>query len=336
MRTFTIFTFMAATAAATDPSLVSLLMPSATPTAADPWWCAIENYSEFFNPPQPTGALSSAIMSYGDKLVETCTAGNCPFPDATKWCQFTATAPPTVLPAYTSYAQTASAWWANHSSSAVQHAQDCPQYWFNARFKYFGGLGWLNQTIIHGECIAGSSSGGNSSKITNSGGSQSSATSKTSPVRRGLLAVADRKVSPDGTCGGENGFVCSGSKFGNCCSSDGQCGTSEEHCDNNCQSKFGLCQRPRISPHGYCGQFDNKIGYSCAGSDFGDCCSASGVCGDESFHCGGGCQSPFGKCSTTVNALTAAGAPSPVSAAANRVGVALSTLVATGTSVPLS
>ncbi|KAL0943095.1 uncharacterized protein CTRU02_200981 [Colletotrichum truncatum] len=37
--------------------------------------------------------------------------------------------------------------------------------------------------------------------------------------------------SPDGTCGGTNGFNCTGTAYGNCCSSGGFCGSSPAHCD---------------------------------------------------------------------------------------------------------
>lgn len=43
--------------------------------------------------------------------------------------------------------------------------------------------------------------------------------------------------SPDGTCGGTNGYNC-GSM---CCSQYGWCGTSSEYCGAGCQSAFGTC-----------------------------------------------------------------------------------------------
>ncbi|GKT47257.1 putative endo-beta-1,4-glucanase D [Colletotrichum spaethianum] len=54
------------------------------------------------------------------------------------------------------------------------------------------------------------------------------------------------KVSTDGTCGGETGFTCEGSKFGACCSSSGKCGSKILQCRPSCgcQGKFGLCLEP--------------------------------------------------------------------------------------------
>lgn len=37
-------------------------------------------------------------------------------------------------------------------------------------------------------------------------------------------------VSPDGSCGGMNKYVCTNSPFGDCCSSSGFCGSSNAHC----------------------------------------------------------------------------------------------------------
>ncbi|KAH9433433.1 hypothetical protein MCOR02_005480 [Pyricularia oryzae] len=47
------------------------------------------------------------------------------------------------------------------------------------------------------------------------------------------------KVSQDATCG--NGVTCQGSKWGNCCSSHGWCGSSKDYCGAGCQSLFGTC-----------------------------------------------------------------------------------------------
>jgi hypothetical protein len=52
----------------------------------------------------------------------------------------------------------------------------------------------------------------------------------------------------------------------------------------------------KISTDGTCG---GTAGMTCAGSQFGTCCSSSGYCGSTSAYCGGGCQSPFGSCETS-------------------------------------
>ncbi|PVH94909.1 hypothetical protein DM02DRAFT_495904, partial [Periconia macrospinosa] len=141
-------------AAALDPSSLSIILPTAKPTITDNWYCALSTYSPYFNPPKPTGTLLSALQSYGTKLEETCTETRCPYPDATSWCGFTTAAPTAALPAYTSYASSASVWWANHSSAAMDLAKECPWYWYDALTDIPSTSGWLNMTIINAECLA--------------------------------------------------------------------------------------------------------------------------------------------------------------------------------------
>ncbi|KAH6672711.1 endoglucanase B [Plectosphaerella plurivora] len=51
----------------------------------------------------------------------------------------------------------------------------------------------------------------------------------------------DLTISPDGSCGGDSGYTCLGSRFGNCCSRFGRCGRRTRACSCHCQSAFGLC-----------------------------------------------------------------------------------------------
>lgn len=48
-------------------------------------------------------------------------------------------------------------------------------------------------------------------------------------------------VSSDGICGGSKGYKCLGSGFGDCCSSAGYCGSTNDHCEARCQMDFGRC-----------------------------------------------------------------------------------------------
>jgi hypothetical protein len=116
-------------------------------------------------------------------------------------------------------------------------------------------------------------------------------------------------VSPDGSCGGADGYICLGSEFGDCCSAYGYCGSSTGHCTAGCLSAFGTCEEVsnKVSPDGSCG---GANGYVCAGSGFGDCCSAYGYCGSESGHCTAGCQGAFGTCeSDTFSHLPSGSCP---------------------------
>ncbi|PVH92943.1 carbohydrate-binding module family 18 [Periconia macrospinosa] len=54
--------------------------------------------------------------------------------------------------------------------------------------------------------------------------------------------TATAKVSMDGTCGGNNGYTCAGSSFGDCCSQYGWCGSEDGHCGTGCNPLFGKCK----------------------------------------------------------------------------------------------
>ncbi|KAF7447126.1 Keratin-associated protein 5-4 [Pyrenophora tritici-repentis] len=114
--------------------------------------------------------------------------------------------------------------------------------------------------------------------------------------------VHAHKVSNTGRCGkSNNGLVCTGSAFGNCCSQSGWCGTSPSHCGVGCDKNFGTCTpatssyspTAKISYDGTCG---GSKGFTCQGSSFGNCCSSYGYCGSTSAYCGTGCNSKFGSC----------------------------------------
>ncbi|KAJ4260593.1 hypothetical protein NW762_007336 [Fusarium torreyae] len=107
-------------------------------------------------------------------------------------------------------------------------------------------------------------------------------------------------ITKDGTCGPKNGGLkCTGSKYGDCCSYNGFCGSTSGHCDGGCQSDFGTCNTWKtgspliVSDNGLCG---DKYHQTCKGSRYGNCCSKYGNCGKTSDYCGSGCQSGFGTC----------------------------------------
>ncbi|EEH37042.2 hypothetical protein PAAG_07460 [Paracoccidioides lutzii Pb01] len=95
-------------------------------------------------------------------------------------------------------------------------------------------------------------------------------------------------ISFDGTCGPlfPANRTCVGSKFGDCCSTSGYCGTGPGWCGyGNCYS--GACDTSLggVSLDGTCGpKFSGNM--TCVGSAFGECCSTSGFCGTSSQHCG--------------------------------------------------
>ncbi|OAX79990.1 hypothetical protein ACJ72_05685 [Emergomyces africanus] len=95
-------------------------------------------------------------------------------------------------------------------------------------------------------------------------------------------------ISFDGTCGPlfRDNRTCIGSKFGDCCSVTGYCGTGPKWCGyGNCYS--GACDTSlgSVSTDGTCGpNFPGNM--ICVGSAYGECCSTSGFCGSSSRHCG--------------------------------------------------
>ena len=125
----------------------------------------------------------------------------------------------------------------------------------------------------------------------------------TSATAASSSASPSSTPSTDGTCGpAHNGMTCTGSSFGNCCSSSGYCGSSGAYCGTGCQSAFGTCSAS--SPDGTCG---GTNGYVCTGSTFGNCCNTSGSCGSDSTYCGVGCQAAFGTCDAISPDGTCAG-----------------------------
>jgi hypothetical protein len=69
---------------------------------------------------------------------------------------------------------------------------------------------------------------------------------RTSAIGAALLALlsltsAQLQVSTDGSCGGTTKFTCKGSGFGDCCSKNGWCGSTPQHCVQGCQAGFGSC-----------------------------------------------------------------------------------------------
>lgn len=72
--------------------------------------------------------------------------------------------------------------------------------------------------------------------------------------------------------------------------------TSQTHSNYAVASKSSSV---KASPDGKCGGL-----FTCAGCEFGHCCSKFGYCGVTSDYCGEGCNPSFGACSNSVVGLT--------------------------------
>ncbi|KAG9192937.1 hypothetical protein G6011_11671 [Alternaria panax] len=54
-------------------------------------------------------------------------------------------------------------------------------------------------------------------------------------------SLKELEISPNGLCGPREGYTCTGSQHGVCCSYYGYCGNRPEYCYAGCQSIFGTC-----------------------------------------------------------------------------------------------
>lgn len=141
-----------------DSDLHQILLPTAAPPddPEDSYTCVFLNASQYFDPPQPTGALKTAFWEYGDELIASCVddggkVEEC-WPAKQQWCDFTTKAPTAQTSALSAWGSSATSWWADHSSDAVEVATECPQNWFNAMLDLAVNRQWLNLTIAWSAC----------------------------------------------------------------------------------------------------------------------------------------------------------------------------------------
>ncbi|KAF2494607.1 hypothetical protein BU16DRAFT_43546 [Lophium mytilinum] len=78
-----------------------------------------------------------------------------------------------------------------------------------------------------------------------------------SPTSTSALPTSTGKISPDGTCGGKNGYTCKDSVYGDCCSARGWCGSTADYCNADCQSTFGVCSAVAAAPSTGCPDLNN-------------------------------------------------------------------------------
>ncbi|KAI6845208.1 hypothetical protein KC327_g7703 [Hortaea werneckii] len=128
--------------------------------------------------------------------------------------------------------------------------------------------------------------------------------STTGSISSQASAEPTSPISPNGHCGTlgnggtPEGYTCTGSEFGACCSSSGFCGDTTDYCLAGCQPGYGDCTPQEgypISSDGWCGpEYGNQ---TCEGSVFGMCCSIYGSCGSGTEYCDPpNCDREFGMC----------------------------------------
>lgn len=80
------------TIAVASADIYQTLVPTGLPaTSTDHWGCATENLTQYFQPPEPTGALNFALWSYRTELRRDSCPGTelfCPYPSHSRCCGF--------------------------------------------------------------------------------------------------------------------------------------------------------------------------------------------------------------------------------------------------------
>ncbi|KAK2036423.1 hypothetical protein LZ31DRAFT_232640 [Colletotrichum somersetense] len=195
--------------ATTAPSLTSMSAPPLTMTEPsltqrDPWQCATQNLSQYFDVPKPSGTLSKAIDMYVDELVEPCleTATgtdlfNCRVTEPSQLCGFTtyASATPALITAFASYESAAASFWRSNSASVSSLSVECASAW-----GHFGELNhaWLNQTIAYASCVLDDLPPVSSTITT---GSSSSGSGSTTATGTGVTGTASSATNTAGLAG---------------------------------------------------------------------------------------------------------------------------------------
>jgi len=207
----------------------------------------------------------------------------------------------------------------------------CSQYGYCGNDTAHCGAGCQN-----GPCLGTSSS----SSSTPVGGASSSLASSTTS------ASTSQPTTTDGSCGAGNGnTVCGNWPNGACCSQYGFCGNDTAHCGAGCQngpctgssssssslslsststSASSTASAGSVTTNGSCGAGNGNT--VCGNWPNGACCSQYGFCGNDTAHCGAGCQN--GPCtgsssaSSTSASSTSASSTSASSTSASSTGTA--------------
>ena len=100
----------------------------------------------------------------------------------------------------------------------------------------------------------------------------------------------DPDISYDGLCGRNNGKRC---PQGECCTINGDCGSSIDHCYTYCDPDYSICKSSDDSDTSTETKCGKKNGERCPD---GECCNTSGYCGYTEAHCITECDSNYGLC----------------------------------------
>lgn len=142
-------------------SIFDTIFPTEKPTVtSDPRECILSDFYPYWSGLEPTGKLSTALLSYGDVLQKDCKWDSvdvvgiptCTYPALADWCAFSDAVPTSLLPAWSSLGSSASSWWAENKDDIISGAQQCPKRWFNQMVDVVYAQVRLNNTITYGAC----------------------------------------------------------------------------------------------------------------------------------------------------------------------------------------
>lgn len=194
----------------------------AVPTANnDPYQCVMSDIPRYLTAaPSPSGALSSALLSYEKGLYASCNPPTtlpyqpCPVPSRTALCAFSTAVPTSLLPVYSSYASSAAAWWsAGNGDVVAAFVKDCPYLWYDSLLMLPGSGANMNRTVVHAQCWAEAHpTGAAGGTATLSGGG--SASTKATGTGTKATATPGPTTTSGGVKGRGDGWMVAGSGMG--------------------------------------------------------------------------------------------------------------------------
>lgn len=197
----------------------------AVPTANnDPYQCVMSDIPRYLTAaPSPSGALSSALLSYEKGLYASCAPPTtlpfqpCPVPSRTALCAFSTGVPTSLLPVYSSYASSAAAWWsAGNGDVVAAFVKDCPYLWYDSLLRLPGTGANMNRTVAHAQCWAEAhptgAAGGTTATLSGGGSASTKATGTGTGTK--ATATPGPTTTSGGVKGRGDGWMVAGSGMG--------------------------------------------------------------------------------------------------------------------------
>lgn len=165
----------------------SMMKPEPPYAPQDSWYCATNNWTDYFVPPMPTGAFYTDLVYYARSGIEkTCTKFHTDCSDLGKkeWCDYTTLAPTRFSSDLSSLGSACSSWSSVHSSGLKVLPTACPDSWNFYGGRWIGRDVWTNRSKIFAQCYEERYSHGQAQVS-----EPSSSTTQTSEVSQGSSAT---------------------------------------------------------------------------------------------------------------------------------------------------